>query len=71
MIVVISWRNIERLRTSTEDLAASIATASKLGVVAVAAIDLVHFTTELFIHQGYSAPIAKEAGLVPVLILVR
>lgn len=59
------------LRTSTEDLAASIATAGELGVIAVAAVDLVHLATELFVHQGHPAPVAEEAGLVPVLILVR
>lgn len=59
------------LRTSTEDLAASIATAGELGVVAVAAVDLVHLATELLVHQGHSAPVAEEARLVPVLILVR
>lgn len=59
------------LRTSTEDLAASIATAGELGIVTVAAIDLVQLATELFVHQGYSAPVAEEAGLMPVLILIR
>lgn len=59
------------LRTSTEDLATSIATAGELGVVTVAAVDLVHLATELFVHQGHPAPIAEEAGLVPMLILVR
>lgn len=59
------------LRTSAEDLAASIATAGELSVVAIAAIDLVHLAAELFVHQGHSAPVAEEAGLVPMLILVR
>lgn len=62
---------IYKLRTGTEDLAASIATTGELGVIAVAAIDLVHLAAELFVHQGHSAPIAEEAGLVPMLILVR
>lgn len=59
------------LRTSAEDLAASIATAGELSIVAVAAVDLVHLAAELFVHQGHSAPVAEEAGLVPMLILVR
>lgn len=59
------------LRTGTEDLAASIATAGELGVVTIAAVDLVHLATELFVHQGHSAPVAQETGLVPMLILVR
>jgi len=41
-----------------------------LGVVTVAAVNLVHLTTELFVHQGHPAPVAEEAGLMPVLILV-
>lgn len=59
------------LCTGTEDLAASIATAGELGVVTIPAVDLVHLATELFVHQGHSAPVAQETGLVPMLILVR
>lgn len=59
------------LRTSSEDIAARIATGGELGVVAVAAVDLVHLATELFIHQGHFALGTEEAGLMPVLILVR
>lgn len=59
------------LRTSAEDLAASIATAGELSVIAVTAVDLVHLAAELFVHQGHSASVAEEAGLVPMLILVR
>lgn len=59
------------LCTGTEDLAASIATAGELGVVTIPAVDLVHLATELFVHQGHSAPVAQETGLVPMFILVR
>lgn len=62
---------IKRLHTSTEDLATSIATAGELGVVAIAAIDLVHLATKLFVHQRHSAPIAEEAGFMPMLVLIR
>lgn len=58
------------LRASTEDFTASIATASKLSVVTVAAINFIHLASKLFVHQGYSAPVAKETSLVPVLVLV-
>ena len=57
--------------TSSEDLAASIATAGELGVVTVAAVDLVYLASELFVYQGYATLVAEEAGLVPVLVLVR
>lgn len=59
------------LRASTEDFTASIATASKLSVVTVATVNFIHLASKLFVHQGYSAPVAKEASLVPVLVLVR
>lgn len=62
---------LKMLRTSSEDIAARIATGGELGVVAVAAVDLVHLATELFIHQGHFALGTEEAGLMPVLILVR
>lgn len=64
-------RTIESNVTCTEDLAASITTAGELGVVAVAAINLVNLATELFVHQGHSASVAEETGLMPMLILVR
>lgn len=70
-LVPLSGLVLHLLGTSTEDLAAPIATAGELGVVAVATVDLVHLATELFVHQGHSAPVAEEAGLVPMLILVR
>lgn len=69
--MVLKLRKSQCLRTSTEDLAASIAAASELGIVAVAAVNLVSLAAELFVHQGHSAPVAEEAGLVPVLVLVR
>lgn len=70
LLVPLSGLVFHLLSTSTEDLAASITTTGELGVVAVAAVNLVHLTTELFVHQGHSAPVAEEAGLMPVLILV-
>lgn len=59
------------LRTGTEDLATSIASARKLGIVTVTTVNLVDLATELFIHQGDSALVAEKAGLVPMLVLVR
>lgn len=57
--------------TSTEDLATAIAAGGKLSVVAVAAVDVVRLRAELLVHQGHSALGAQEAGLMPVLVLVR
>lgn len=66
----IGYTILKRLHTSTEDFATSIATAGELGVVAVAAIDLVQLATKLFVHQRHSALIAEEAGFMPMLVLI-
>lgn len=71
LLVPLSGLVFHFLSASTEDLATSIATAGELGVVAVAAIDLVHLATKLFVHQRHSAPIAEEAGFMPMLVLIR
>jgi hypothetical protein len=39
------------LRAGSEDLAASIAAGGKLGIVAIATVDLVCLRTELFVHE--------------------
>lgn len=59
------------LGTSAEDLAASIAAACKLGIVTIAAINLVDLASKLFVHQRDPALVAEETSLVPVLVLVR
>jgi len=59
------------LRAGTEDLAAAIAAGGELGVVAVAAVDVVRLGAELLVHQGHSTLGAQEARFVPVLVLVR
>jgi len=55
----------------SENLPASVASSSKLGVVAWAAVDLVHLTAKLFIHQGQLAFVTQEAFFMPVFILIR
>lgn len=59
------------LSASTEDFSAAIAATSELGIVAVAAVDLVYLATELFIYQGHPAFVAEETRFMPVLVLVR
>lgn len=59
------------LGSSTEHLAASIAAACELSVVTVTAVDLVELGAELLVDQRDAALGAQEAGLVPVLVLVR
>lgn len=59
------------LGSCTEDLAASVASRSELGVVAVAAIDFLRLRSELLVDEGHSAFAAQEAGLVPVFVFVR
>lgn len=51
-------------------MATAIATGSKLLVVAVAAVDLINLGAKLLVHKGYAALVAKEACLMPVLVLV-
>lgn len=59
------------LGSSTEHFTAAITAASKLGIVAVAAVDLVELGAELLVYQRDAALGAQEAGLVPVLVFVR
>ena len=56
--------------TGSEDLAAAIATGSKLGIIAIAAVDLVCLRPELFVHERHTALAAQETGLMPVLVFV-
>jgi len=57
--------------TSTEDLAAAITTRGELGIVAVAAVDMISLRAELLVHKGHAALGAQEASFMPVLVLVR
>lgn len=59
------------LGSSAEHLATAIAAAGELGVIAVAAVDLVELGAELLVYQRHAALGAEEAGLVPVLVFVR
>lgn len=59
------------LRASAEDLAAAIAAGGEGGVVAGSAVDLLSLGAERLVHQRHAALAAQEAGLVPVLLLVR
>jgi hypothetical protein len=56
--------------TGSEDFAAAIAAGSELRVIAVATVDLIGLGAELLVHQGDTALVAQEAGLMPVLVFV-
>ena len=56
--------------TSSEDLSTAIAAGCKLGIIAVAAVDLICFGSKLLVHQGHTALVAQEAGLMPMFVLV-
>jgi len=58
------------LHTSSENIAASVASCCKLGVVAGTAVNSVCLASELLVHQAGPALVAQEARLVPVLLLV-
>jgi len=49
----------------------AVTSGGKLGIVAGPAVDSVSLRPELLIHQAGPALVAEEAGLVPVLLLVR
>lgn len=53
-----------------EDFSTSIASSGESGIVAVCTIDLLVFRAKWLVDQRYSALVAQEAGLVPVLLLV-
>lgn len=56
--------------TGSEDLATAIAAGGKLGIVAIATVDLVCLRPELFVHKWHAALAAQETGLMPVLVFV-
>jgi hypothetical protein len=56
--------------TGSEDFSAAIAAGSELRVIAVTAVDLIGLGAELLVHQGHTALVAQEAGLMPVLVFV-
>jgi hypothetical protein len=53
-----------------EDFSTSVAACGESGVVAVCTIDLLVLGAKGLVDQRYSALVAKEASLVPVLLLV-
>ena len=57
--------------TSSEDIIAAVASGRKLGIVAGPAVDTIGLGPELLVDEGRAALGAHEAGLVPVLLLVR
>lgn len=59
------------LGASAEHLATAITTAGELGIITVAAVDLVELGAELLVYQGDAALGAEEAGFMPVLVFVR
>lgn len=63
------YKNI--IHTCSENFAASITAGGKLGVVAGTAVNFVHFTAELLVHQRHLALLTQETLLMPVLVLVR
>jgi hypothetical protein len=56
--------------TGSENFSAAIAAGSELRVIAVATVDLIGLGAELLVHQGDTALVAQEAGLMPVLVFV-
>ena len=59
------------LHPGFENISAGVASRGELCVVARTAVDAVSLGAELLVHQAGPALVAQEAGLVPVLLLVR
>jgi hypothetical protein len=59
------------IRTSLEDVGASITSGGKVVVMAVSTVQLVVTAGEGLVHQAVGAVHALEAFLMPVLVLVR
>jgi len=59
------------LHTCSEYIATSITAGSELGIVTGSTVNPVCLAAELFVDEAASALVAEEAGLVPVLLLVR
>jgi hypothetical protein len=57
--------------TSPEDVGASITTGGEVVVVAVGAVETVIFGSERLVHKGRLTVHALEAGLMPMLVLIR
>jgi hypothetical protein len=57
--------------TSSEDIIATVTSGCELGIVAGSAVNPVGLRPELLVDEGRAALGADEAGLVPVLLLVR
>lgn len=59
------------LRSCAEDVSASVTPSSELSVIAISAIDFLHFRSELLVHQRDATFVAQETSFVPVFVLVR
>jgi len=70
-LVPLSGLVLHLFRSCTEDVSASIASSSKLRVIAISAIDFFHFRSKLFIHQRNATFAAQETSFVPMFVLVR
>ncbi len=57
--------------TRPEDVAASIASGCELGIIARSAIDPVCLGSKLLVDERSPALGADEAGLMPMLLLIR
>ena len=59
------------LHAGLEDVPAAVAAGGELSIVARPAVNTVSLGAELFVYQAAPTFVTEEAGLVPVLLLVR
>jgi len=70
LLVPLSGLILHLLHTSSENIATTIASCGKLCIIARSTVNSVCLATKLFINQRASALVAKETGLVPMLLFV-
>jgi len=71
LLVPLTSLVLHLLHTSLEDVSTSVTASGKLGVIAGTAVNSVCLGTKLLVHKTGSTLVAKEAGFMPVLLLVR
>lgn len=70
-LVPLSGLVLHLFRSCAEYISTTVASSSELSVVAISAIDFLHFRSKLFVHQRDATFAAQETSFVPMFILVR
>ena len=71
LLMPLSCLVLHLLHPCFENISTGVTARGKLRVIAGTAVDTVSLGAELLVHEAGPALVAEEAGLVPVLLLVR